>query len=147
MTGQDSARGVSLSAVAITVMLGGCAPHPAGVVPTGEKTAAASSATTSSATIKDANGKTTAELFRSKFPGVDVQQVPGGGIRIRIRNVGGRDESGDPIYIVDGAEIATPDGALYIDPNSIVKIEIDKGVNALYGIRGANGVVKITTKR
>lgn len=107
---------------------------------------------------------TTAEFFRGKFPGVDVTEVPGG-IKVRIRNPGGlesfrnnADSTGSsrggglqgavPLYVVDGTPVEAIDGALLIDPQTIAKIEIvDTAGLALYGIRGANGVVKVTTKR
>jgi outer membrane receptor protein involved in Fe transport len=94
-----------------------------------------------------------AELFRGKFPGVEVFEAPGGGIRVKIRNSGAlngdlssrNSDVGDPIYVVDNVEVSAPDGVLFMDPNTIAKIEVER-VSALYGIRGSNGVIKITTK-
>jgi outer membrane receptor for ferrienterochelin and colicin len=43
-------------------------------------------------------------------------------------------------------EVAAPDGALYIDPDSITRIEVER-VSSLYGSRAMNGIVKITTRK
>ena len=142
------ARTVSLLAAAAAVICCGCSTPRAPVIEPEAGTGAASSPKSSTVTIKDENGKSMAELFQGKFAGVKVSEVPGGGIRVRIRNAGGLNGSGDPLYIVNGVPMETPDGTLFIDPNDIAKIEVvDVGSLALYGIRGANGVVKITTKK
>jgi TonB-dependent SusC/RagA subfamily outer membrane receptor len=109
----------------------------------------ASGSKSSTVTIKDANGRTTAELLQGKFPGVQVFEAPGGGIQVRIRNSGSINGGGDPLYVVDGLPVSTTDGVLHIEPTHIAKIEVlkDVGSTAIYGIQGANGVVKITTKR
>jgi hypothetical protein len=136
----------SLLVAASALILPACSSNRA-AVETGNVPGVASSAKSSSTTITNANGRSTDELFHGKFPGVEVFQAPGGGIRVKIRNSGAYDaESGDPIYVVDGLEVSTIDGVLHLDPNNIAKIEVER-VSALYGIRGANGVVKITTKR
>jgi TonB-dependent SusC/RagA subfamily outer membrane receptor len=90
------------------------------------------------------------ELLAGRFPGVQVFRV-GGGIAVRIR--GGSSIMGDnqPLYVIDGMTIdAGPDGALVgVNPNDIEKIEVLKDISSisLYGSRGANGVILITTKR
>jgi outer membrane receptor protein involved in Fe transport len=137
---------LAAAVAAAAAILSGCSANRA-AGEAGAGTGAATSEKSSTTTIKDGGDKSLAELLRNKFPGVDVTQVAGGGIRVKIRNSGLTESGGDPLYIVDGVEVATPDGTLYIDPNNIAKIEVDKGVTALYGIKGANGVVKITTKR
>lgn len=143
-----STLAIMLLAAAAAPILSGCS-HPAPDTQSGPTGPSSSK----SITVKDANGKTTAELFRGRFPGVDVTEVPGRGIKVRIRNPGGQEsfrngESGEPLYVVDGLPIEAVDGTLFIDPTTITKIEIvDTASLSLYGIRGANGVVKITTKR
>ena len=151
MTHHDSTRTISLlAAAAAAIILSGCSTNRAPEVePAAAATGTAPSPRSSTATIKDENGKTMSGLFQGKFSGVDVTEAPGGGIRVRIRNAGGIDGNSDPLYIVDGTQVETPDGTLHINPNDIAKIEVikDVGLTALYGIRGANGVVKITMKR
>jgi TonB-dependent SusC/RagA subfamily outer membrane receptor len=98
----------------------------------------------------NANGRSMAELFQGKFPGVQVFQDPGGGIRIRIRNAGTINGGGDPLFVLDGVPLQNnPDGLIFIDPNEIAKIEVlkDIGSTSIYGIQGANGVVLITRKK
>lgn len=71
---------------------------------------------------------------------------PGSSPTIRIRGIGSMSASNDPLYIVDGAPL---DGATAdINPNDIESISVlkDASASAIYGARGANGVVIITTK-
>ncbi len=95
-----------------------------------------------------------------------VQVITGSGIAgsgsvIRIRGVGSVSAGGDPLYVVDGVPITQDyflrgnSGAMNnnplatINPNDIESIEIlkDAGSAGIYGSRGANGVILITTKR
>lgn len=111
---------------------------------------AASAPSSSSVSVGPANGRSTAELFQGRFPGVQVFQDPSGGIRVRIRGSGTINASSDPLYIVDGHEMQNnPDGLLFINPADIMKIEVlrDVGSTSLYGVRGANGVVLITLRK
>lgn len=84
-------------------------------------------------------------------PGVQVISSSGdpaaGGATIRIRGIGSMSASNAPLYIVDGMPF---DGALSdINPNDVESMSIlkDAAASAIYGARGANGVVLITTKR
>ena len=104
--------------------------------------------------LESRDGKTVENLFAGRFPGVNVSQVEGGGLKILIRGgspgfpgFGGNDE---PLYIVDETPLPPGTGGIiHVNPNDIEKIEVLKNPadTGLYGIRGANGVVKITTKR
>lgn len=102
-----------------------------------------------------------AELIRAKVPGVQVvdNNEPGGGISIRIR--GGTSTalngaaSNEPLYVVDGVPLEVGGGASsgrnplnFINPQDIATITVlkDASSTAIYGSRGANGVVMITTK-
>lgn len=84
------------------------------------------------------------EVLR-RHPGVRVYRDEGG-LHIRIRG-----SLGAPLYVVDGLPLApTPTGALWgISPHDIEAIEVIKDPARLsyYGMRGASGVVLITTKR
>ena len=97
---------------------------------------------------------------------VGVQVIQGSGLAgsssvIRIRGVGSISAGGDPLYVIDGIPI-TADQFLRgdvggmnqnplaaINPNDIESVEIlkDAGAAGIYGSRGANGVILITTKR
>ena len=84
-------------------------------------------------------------------PGVQVISSSGdpaeGGATIRIRGIGSMSASNSPLYIVDGMPY---DGAISdINPSDVESMSVlkDAAASAIYGARGANGVVLITTKR
>ena len=84
-------------------------------------------------------------------PGVQVISSSGdpasGGSTIRIRGIGSMSASNSPLYIVDGMPY---DGSISdINPNDVESMSVlkDASASAIYGARGANGVVLITTKR
>ncbi|RYY23177.1 MAG: SusC/RagA family TonB-linked outer membrane protein, partial [Sphingobacteriaceae bacterium] len=85
-----------------------------------------------------------------KIPGVNVTTnsgEPGGDTRIRIRGYSSINTNTDPLYVVDG--IVWTSGGNAINPNDIATIDVlkDASSTAIYGTRGANGVILITTKR
>lgn len=109
--------------------------------------AAATGTTTTPVAAGENSGKTLAQLFQGR-PGVTVQQE-GGGIRLRIRSAGDWDGRGDPLFVIDGLVTEPPNGVLLMNPNDIVNIEIlkDDASTSIWGLKGGNGVVKITTRR
>jgi TonB-dependent SusC/RagA subfamily outer membrane receptor len=88
------------------------------------------------------------ELFVGRFPGVRVVSAPGG-LQIRIRGQSSINGPNTPLFIVDGMPYEPTNGLVSLNPNDVARIEIlkDVGQTAFYGVRGANGVVLITTKR
>lgn len=72
---------------------------------------------------------------------------PAGGASIRIRGVATVNGSADPLYVVDGIQVGTD--ANFVNPADIERMEIlkDASSTAIYGARGANGVILITTKK
>lgn len=92
----------------------------------------------------------TEELFSGRFPGVEVLRLPSGGISVRIRGATSVNASTEPLYVVDGITVQPdPGGALrWLNPRDVERIEVlkDIGSTAFYGVRGANGVILITTK-
>ncbi len=101
--------------------------------------------------IQRTPGKPIEELLMSRFPGVQVTRAPGGGIAIRIRGATSIHGSNEPLYVIDGVSMRPgPGGGLAgINPYDIESIEVlkDPADTTMYGVRGANGVVVITTKR
>lgn len=95
----------------------------------------------------DNSGKTLAQWFQGR-PGVTVRQE-GGGVRLRIRSAGDWDGRSDPLFVIDGLVTEPPNGVLVMNPNDIVSVEIlkDDASASIWGLKGANGVVKITTRR
>lgn len=73
---------------------------------------------------------------------------PGSEININIRGVGSISQSNSPLFVIDGVAMEDPDNSL-ITPDNIKSISIlkDASSTAIYGARGSNGVVVITTKR
>ncbi|MEO8404505.1 MAG: SusC/RagA family TonB-linked outer membrane protein, partial [Chitinophagaceae bacterium] len=90
-----------------------------------------------------------AEAITGRLPGVQVTTTdgaPGAEIVIRIRGGGSVTQDNSPLYIVDGFPVNSIND---IPPSDIASIDIlkDAATAAIYGARGANGVVIITTKK
>jgi TonB-dependent starch-binding outer membrane protein SusC len=84
-----------------------------------------------------------------QLPGVDVRTnsgEPGGDIQIRVRGTGSINSSNDPLYVIDGVPV---DDIRGLNPADVKSIDVlkDAASAAIYGSRGSNGVVIITTKR
>lgn len=89
------------------------------------------------------------QALQGKVAGVDVNvnsSTPGQAAKVRIRGVGSISSNIDPLYVVDG--VIGVDGNS-INPYDIASIEVlkDASSTAIYGARGANGVIMVTTKR
>ena len=90
------------------------------------------------------------EAIKGKVPGVDIISTgfkPGDGVRVRIRGQRSILASNDPLYVLDGVPMAGGIGDL--NPADIQSIEVlkDASATAIYGSRGANGVVLITSTK
>ena len=90
------------------------------------------------------------EAIKGRIPGVDIVSTgykPGDGIRIRVRGTRSLVASNDPLYVLDGIPMAGGIGDL--NPTDIESIEVlkDASATAIYGSRGANGVVLVTSRR
>lgn len=88
------------------------------------------------------------DALKGKVSGVQITQSsgqPGSDSKVRIRGIGTINNS-EPLYIVDGMEVGG--GITYLNPVDIQSVEIlkDAASAAIYGARGANGVVLVTTK-
>ena len=89
------------------------------------------------------------KAIQNRIPGVDITNAgnkPGDGVSIRIRGVRSISANNDPLFVVDGVPIAGGIGDF--NPDDITSIDIlkDAAATAVYGSRGANGVVLVTTK-
>jgi len=96
-------------------------------------------------TITDAGG-----AIQGRVAGVNIQKNvgrPGSGFQITIRGLSSINNSNNPLYVIDG--IPTESGINDLNPEDIEKIDIlkDASATAIYGSRGANGVVIVTTKK
>ncbi len=89
-----------------------------------------------------------AQALQGQLPGVSVTSQdgrPGASIAIRVRGGGSITQSNEPLYIVDGIQVSGIDD---IPADNIESIDVlkDAASTAIYGARGANGVILITTK-
>lgn len=124
-----------------------------------------------SVTSKDFNGGAIVapeQLIQGKVAGVQITQSsgePGAGIAIRIRGTTSVRSNNDPLYVVDGVPLSGENTSAesrngigsssaqnplsFLNPNDIESISVlkDASATAIYGSRGANGVVIVTTKK
>ena len=99
--------------------------------------------------IKDLAVTRLDQALIGKAAGVQVKPVsgqPGAPMQIRIRGIGSISAGSEPLYVVDGFPVAD---IQTLNPNDIESMDIlkDASATAIYGSRGSNGVIIITTKR
>ena len=98
------------------------------------------------------------EMMQGKIAGVNVTTNnggPGGGASIRIRGGSSLNASNDPLIVIDGMALdnqgvkGAPNGLGMVNPNDIESFTVlkDASATAIYGSRGSNGVIIITTKK
>jgi TonB-dependent starch-binding outer membrane protein SusC len=105
------------------------------------------------------------QALSARATGINVTQAsgaPGGGVTVRIRGANSINAGSEPLYVIDGFPIYPDNGAASaggnqqptnalasINPSDIESVEIlkDASATSIYGSRGANGVVLVTTKR
>ncbi|GAB3735550.1 SusC/RagA family TonB-linked outer membrane protein [Spirosoma lituiforme] len=98
------------------------------------------------------------QALSGRMPGVQVNTNsgrPGGRTTIRIRGFSSINSSNNPLYVVDGVMLPQGTGDQfsnpidYINPNDIVNVEVlkDASSTAIYGARGANGVILVSTRK
>jgi TonB-linked SusC/RagA family outer membrane protein len=119
----------------------------------------------SSEELESASPQSVDEALQGRVAGVQVttnSSKPGGGISVRIRGTGSITSGSEPLYVIDGVPVYNdtntpgtpssrvgPNPLATINPQSIESIEVlkDASATAIYGARGSNGVVLITTKQ
>ena len=153
----------------LTVVLQESATDLGEVVVTGygaqsKKTISSTVTSVNAAELKEIPVPSPDQLLQGKAAGVQVSAgsgVPGGGIFVRVRGTTSINAGNNPLYIIDGVFInnqnlstaslggQSTNPLADLNPNDIESIEVLKDANAtaIYGARGANGVVLITTKR
>ena len=115
--------------------------------------------------IQSVHATTFDQALQGRAAGVQVIQTngtPGGETNIRIRGTSSVNASSEPLYVIDGMLVNSDGGEVSvsgrgprigplasINPNDIESIEVlkDASAAAIYGSRGANGVILITTRR
>ncbi|EIJ38271.1 TonB-linked outer membrane protein, SusC/RagA family [Galbibacter orientalis DSM 19592] len=106
--------------------------------------------TISSESIQEMPTTNPEQALAGKAAGVNVSSNsgrPGGNTNVRIRGNNSINANNSPLYVVDGVIGAGPIN--YLNPNDIKSMEVlkDASATAIYGARGANGVIIVTTKR
>ncbi|MGA6119543.1 SusC/RagA family TonB-linked outer membrane protein [Sphingobacterium anhuiense] len=107
--------------------------------------------------IKDIPVSSIDQKLIGQLPGVQISSptgAPGGGTIIKVRGSGSIGAGDNPLYVIDGFAISSTNGQDYnplnsISPDNIENVTVlkDASSTAIYGSRGANGVIMITTKK
>lgn len=113
--------------------------------------------TISAAKVKDLPVASIEQKLIGQIPGLRISSptgMPGGGGNVKIRGTGSVTAGNNPLYVVDGFAISNTSGQVYnplnvISPDDIESVSVlkDASSTAIYGSRGSNGVIVITTKR
>lgn len=106
-------------------------------------------ASVSSETFENQPVRNIADVLQGRTSGVEVTTtsgMPGAGAKIRIRGTTSINKSSDPLYVIDG--IISTSGLAGLNPQDIETMQVlkDASSTAIYGSRGANGVVLVTTR-
>jgi len=156
--------GIRIVVAGALVLLGGCAragwqppqqPAPDSVdigygkLPAGDVTGAVVSVVPDS---QDTHVGTIVELLQGRVPGLQVIHLPSGQIQLRLRGTNSLTGNNEPLLVIDDQLVSGNDltGALLaIAPTDVERIDVlkDAGSTAIFGVRGANGVIMIRTKR
>ena len=94
-------------------------------------------------------------MLQGKVAGLSIVRnsgQPSDGVKVRIRGVGSATDGGNasnPLYVIDGMQMGAGDGLNQLNPADIESVQVlkDAASAAVYGTRGANGVIIVTTKR
>ena len=137
-----------LRATILAALLAGCSHTkkvPGGVGPSVRQDAVTSE------DIARSPGQPIEQQLMAKVPGIVVSRTPSGDVAILIRGGTSAFGNNEPLYIVDGVAVqpASGGGLSGISPYDIASIQVlkDPASLAMYGSRGANGVIIIKTKR
>ena len=152
------------AAGAITVALGACGPaaSPETPAPDGEEvsigygTESPEQVTGSVSSLApediDADYVRIEEMLEGRIPGLIVQRRQNGAFALRIRGSGSLHGNNEPLVVIDGMPLHGRSAGFALAalaPGDVARIDVlkDGYTGAMYGSRGANGVIVITTKR
>ncbi len=99
--------------------------------------------------LKDIPINSVEQALTGRLAGVQVttsEGAPGADVKIRVRGGGSVTQDNSPLYIIDGIQVE--EGLMGLSPQDIQSIDVlkDASATAIYGARGANGVIIVTTK-
>lgn len=110
-------------------------------------------ATTGTVTSRDIDrnpNTSVEEILKGRIAGVHVERTNDGGIAVRVRGSNTFQANSAPLYLLDGVAIEpNANGSIGVNPYDIESIKVlkDPASLTMYGVRGANGVVVIKTKK
>jgi len=144
------ARWMVAACVATAVGCAGGGPQSTSTAPAGEGAAVNASTTATDQT----HYESVVEMLRGKVPGLEIVETGEGVIEVRIRgmtqSMGGASDQ-QPLVVVDGVRSSRPAGEalLSLNPRDVATISVlkDVGSTAIYGTKGANGVILVRLKR
>ncbi|WP_462248004.1 SusC/RagA family TonB-linked outer membrane protein [Ekhidna sp.] len=116
-----------------------------------EEKSSISAATVSSQTIQNRPNPSFVQTLSGQVAGLAITTTsgqPGAGSDIRLRGTNSINGDNEPLFIIDGAPV-NQDNFRSLNPNDIESVSVlkDAGATAIYGNRGANGVIVVTTKK
>ena len=146
VSGQSASVTITLTRTALEL-------NPVVVVGYGEqerRTVTGAVSTVTAEKLQDIPTADPMKALQGRVPGVDIiaaNNEPGAAMNVRIRGVRSLTASNEPLYVVDGVPIGG--GIQDFNPQTIETIEVlkDAAATAIYGSRGANGVILVTTKK
>ena len=100
--------------------------------------------------LMESSPRTVADMLVGRFAGVEVYQLSSGGTSIRIRGLRSLKSEQEPLIVLDGTPQHNGTTSLSVlDPHDIMSIEIlkDAAATTVFGSRGANGVILISTRK
>lgn len=164
MSTRASTRRARVCLAALTLMLAsGCTwlrsappvePEPRDAVRTGygtvdEESVTGSVTSLTAETLPRVRGPHAGDLLWGRIPGLDVARRPDGSFSLRIRGMSSFYGSSEPLVVVDGVALNSSLDLRSINPKDIQRVDVlkDGSSTAIYGSRGGNGVIVITTIR
>jgi TonB-dependent SusC/RagA subfamily outer membrane receptor len=94
--------------------------------------------------------RTVADMLVGRFPGVEVRQLSNGTASIRIRGSRSFRSSEEPLIVVDGIpQVSGGQMLMDLSPHDVESIDVlkDAAATSVFGSRGANGVILISTRK
>jgi TonB-dependent SusC/RagA subfamily outer membrane receptor len=141
---------VLLSCSLLAGLISGCAHGSGGATAAPMQPAPEHGSIVTSDDLERTPSQTIENTLMARVPGIWVTRTTDGGIAIRIRGPTSFHGGNDPLFIVDGMPFQSGAGGSLsgINPYDIASIEVlkDPATTAMYGVRGANGVIVIKTK-